>query len=256
MFAVDHAATALLVKRRYPSVPIPALLISVQAMELAWVAFNFLGVERTTTEATVESVADIHLAYMPYCTRSRRRSAVRCWRGSSSPAHSAGRSPDAPSASGSCRISSSISSRTHLTSRSHPLPDRRCLVWDSTSGLRWSASRWNWPTASSAGTVFRGGRALFWVVFLGNLANLSFFSSAIPGPERYLAGHPELVVTVVFIRSLQRSCLSAFWPIRAGDRRDPLTWQIAGPGSVDARREEAVYTDAVTRRAGHERGSP
>jgi hypothetical protein len=62
MFAVDHAATALLIKRRFPTVP----LVSVQAMEVAWVVLNYLGVERTTTEATVRSVADIHLGYMPY----------------------------------------------------------------------------------------------------------------------------------------------------------------------------------------------
>ena len=66
MFAIDHAATALLVKRRYPSVPLAPILVSVQAMELAWVGLNYLGIERTTTEATVRSVADVHLAYMPY----------------------------------------------------------------------------------------------------------------------------------------------------------------------------------------------
>src|SRR5215212_8861723 len=66
MFAVDHAATALLLKRRYPTVPIAPLLVAVQAMELAWVLLNFLGVERTTTERAVRSVADIHLAYIPY----------------------------------------------------------------------------------------------------------------------------------------------------------------------------------------------
>src|SRR5690349_20374909 len=66
MFAVDHAATALLIKRRFPSVSLLPLLLSVQAMELAWVGLNYLGVERTTTEATVHSVVDIHLAYMPY----------------------------------------------------------------------------------------------------------------------------------------------------------------------------------------------
>jgi hypothetical protein len=66
MFAIDHAATALLIKRRYPSVSMLPLLVSVQAMELAWVALNYLGVERTTTESTVRSVADIHLEYMPY----------------------------------------------------------------------------------------------------------------------------------------------------------------------------------------------
>ena len=35
MFAVDHAATALLLRRRYPSLPMVPLLIAVQAMELA-----------------------------------------------------------------------------------------------------------------------------------------------------------------------------------------------------------------------------
>jgi hypothetical protein len=65
MFAIDHAATALLVKRRFPSVPMAPALISVQTMEFAWVALDYLGIERTTTESTVRS-ADIHLTYMPY----------------------------------------------------------------------------------------------------------------------------------------------------------------------------------------------
>src|SRR5713226_3183581 len=66
MFAIDHAATALLVKRKYPSASMVWLLLSVQLMELLWVAFNYLGWEKTTTEQTVKSVSDIHLAYMPY----------------------------------------------------------------------------------------------------------------------------------------------------------------------------------------------
>src|SRR5256712_13727497 len=66
MFAVDHAATALLIKRRYPSVSMVPLLVSVQGTELAWVGLNYLGVERTTTEPAVRSVADIHLSYMPF----------------------------------------------------------------------------------------------------------------------------------------------------------------------------------------------
>jgi hypothetical protein len=72
MFAVDHAATALLSKRRFPSVSLTPILVSVQAMELAWVGFNYLGIERTTTAETVRSVADIHLANMP-CRWSRHR---------------------------------------------------------------------------------------------------------------------------------------------------------------------------------------
>ena len=67
MFAADHAATALLVKCRFPSAPLAPLLVSVQAMEFAWVALNYLGVERTTTASRVRSVADIHLSLpMPY----------------------------------------------------------------------------------------------------------------------------------------------------------------------------------------------
>jgi hypothetical protein len=34
----------------------------------------------------------------------------------------------------------------------------------------------------------------------GNLANITLFSAAIPGPEQYLAGHPLMVVTLVFVQ--------------------------------------------------------
>ena len=48
--------------------------------------------------------------------------------------------------------------------------------------------------------VYRGGPGLFALITLGNLANLSFLSPAITGPEQYLAGRPMLVVTVVFVQ--------------------------------------------------------
>src|SRR4029450_10674499 len=66
MFAVDHAATALLIKRRFPSVSLAPMLLAVQAMELAWVGLNYLGVEGTTNETAVRSVPDIPLPYMPF----------------------------------------------------------------------------------------------------------------------------------------------------------------------------------------------
>jgi hypothetical protein len=40
--------------------------------------------------------------------------------------------------------------------------------------------------------VYRGTRALLALIVLANLANLSFFSASIPGPEQYLAGRPLL----------------------------------------------------------------
>ena len=46
--------------------------------------------------------------------------------------------------------------------------------------------------------VFLGSRSLLAAIVLGNLANITLFSAAIPGPEQYLAGHPLMVVTLVF----------------------------------------------------------
>lgn len=40
MFAINHAATALIVKSRYRDAPLIPLLVSVQVVELLWVAFN------------------------------------------------------------------------------------------------------------------------------------------------------------------------------------------------------------------------
>lgn len=66
MNAANHAATALLLKTGFKKVPMVPLLISVQTMEVFWVALNFLGIEATTTEPEVHSIADIHLSHMPF----------------------------------------------------------------------------------------------------------------------------------------------------------------------------------------------
>jgi hypothetical protein len=47
--------------------------------------------------------------------------------------------------------------------------------------------------------VYRGGPGLLALITTGNLANLSIFSPAIPGPEQYLAGRPLLLVTFIFV---------------------------------------------------------
>ena len=70
MFAIDHAATALLIQRRYQDVPFVPILLSVQAMEVLWVVLNYLGIERTTTESVVRYVGDIHLEFMPWTVHS------------------------------------------------------------------------------------------------------------------------------------------------------------------------------------------
>ena len=195
---VDHAATALLIKRRYPSVPLAPILVSVQAMELAWVGLNYLGIERTTTEATVRSVADVHLAYMPYSHsvatgagaairgvadhRERIRSARVGPRGR--PRHRVApdpRSGDAcPRHRALARLGGTEAGPWLVHSRSARRIRRRIPVWI-----------FSWY-------VYRGGRGLLVLISLGNLANLSFLSPAVPGPEEYLAGRPMLLVTVIF----------------------------------------------------------
>lgn len=61
MYAINHAATALILKKKEPSAPIWPLLISTQVLELFWVLFNFIGIEHF-------SVVDgkLHLDFLPY----------------------------------------------------------------------------------------------------------------------------------------------------------------------------------------------
>ena len=61
MYAINHAATALLLKKKEPTAPIWPLLISVQAVEILWVLFNYMGIEHfKITEGR------LHLDYLPY----------------------------------------------------------------------------------------------------------------------------------------------------------------------------------------------
>jgi membrane-bound metal-dependent hydrolase YbcI (DUF457 family) len=200
MFAVDHASTSLLIKRRYPSVPIAPILVSVQAMELAWVGLNYLGIERTTTEATVRSVADVHLAYMPYShsVATGAGAAIVAWliieKGFGRPA--LGR------AVGLGIVSHLI---LDLATHAHDI-----ALWPGSAepklglGLYAAAPLAAFVVEFLYGIfcwyVYRGGRGLLALISLGNLANLSFLSPAVPGPEEYLAGRPMLLVTVIFVQ--------------------------------------------------------
>jgi hypothetical protein len=200
MFAVDHAATALLIKRRFPSVSLTPLLLSVQAMELAWVGLNYLGVERTTTETSVRSVADIHLAYMPFShsVATAVGGALLVWLA----VEKGFRRPLLARA-----IGIGIVSHLVLDVVTHA---RDIALWPGSTlpalglGLYDRAPMWGFALEMAYGVacwrVYRGSRSLLAMIVLGNLANLTLFSAAIPGPEQYLAGHPLMVVTVVFVQ--------------------------------------------------------
>jgi hypothetical protein len=199
MFAINHAATALLIKRRYQDVSLAAILISVQAMELLWVALNYAEVERTTTERVVRYVGDIHLAYMPFShsVATLIGVAAAAWLFAS--------------AAGRPRLGAAIG----LGVASHLVLDLATHNGDIalapfTAGPEFGTYLYaRLPAAAfllelSYGLlcwrVYRGGRALLAVIVGFNLANLSLFFAAVPGPERWLAGRPAFLTTVILVQ--------------------------------------------------------
>jgi hypothetical protein len=196
MFAINHAATALLIKRRYRDVPLAPIVISVQAMELLWVALNYSGVERTTTEPVVRYVGDIHLAYMPFShsVATMLGAAAAAWLLASA----AGRPRlgaaiglgiashlvlDLATHNGDIALAPFVAGPelgTYLYAR---LPAVAFLLELGYGLLCWR--------------VYRGGRALLAVIVGFNLANLSLFFAAVPGPEQWLAGRPAFLVTII-----------------------------------------------------------
>jgi hypothetical protein len=234
MFAIDHAATALLIKRRYPSVPMVPILISVQAMELAWVILNYLGVERVTTESTVRSVADIHLAYMPY-------------------SHSVGTPIILALAAwliiekGVGRVA--LGRAVGIGILSHLILDllthaHDIVFWPGLTSPKlglglyavapWAAFVIEFLYGILCWAVYRGSRSLLALIVICNLANLSFFSASIPGPESYLAGRPLLLVTIIFIQIVVTLVLTGVLARRTapGSSATPLFGRRVAAGSA------------------------
>jgi membrane-bound metal-dependent hydrolase YbcI (DUF457 family) len=210
MFAINHAATALLLKRGYPQVSLVALLLSVQAMEFAWVVLNYLGVERTTTEPVVRYVGDIHLAYMPFShsVLTVLAAVLIVWA--------------LGGLAGQARLGAILGAGI----ASHLLLDILTHNGDVPLGP--------FPEAPKYGTflygqlpalaflvelvyglvcwrVFRGGRALLAIIIGFNLANVSQFFRAIPGPEDVMAGRPLLLVTAIL-----GQIVITLWAVRWG----------------------------------------
>lgn len=66
MQAINHVATALILKRKFPATPMFSLIIATEGIELFWVALNVLGIEQMHIASPMRSVADVHLFHMPY----------------------------------------------------------------------------------------------------------------------------------------------------------------------------------------------
>ena len=196
MNAINHAATALLINRKWPGVPIVPVLVSVQLVEFLWVAFNLIGVEVTTTEPQVRALNDIHLAYMPY-SHSIAATAVLAFtvwvvvaKLLNRPAWGL-----ALAVAVSSHIVLDLATHVHDIALAPGIDSPKfgsglydvpllALVVETIYGV------WCW-------WIFRGSKALLAVIVVFNLGALSFYSPAIPGPEHFLAGHPKIFAAII-----------------------------------------------------------
>lgn len=200
MFAINHAATALVIKKMYGTVPMVWILIAVQVMELLWVLLNFIGLERTTTDREVRYVGNIHLSEMPYSHSlvTMSGAAVVSWLVLS---QGLGR-PDIGAAFGL-----GIASHLILDLITH---DRDIPVAPFITGPKFGLGLYaRLPVPAFfveigygllCWSVYGGSWLLLATIVLFNLANLSMFFRTIPGIERMMAGRPRLITSVIFLQ--------------------------------------------------------
>jgi hypothetical protein len=200
MFAINHAATALVIKRIFKDVPIIWILISVQFMELIWVLLNFLGIEKIKTKETVKYVGDIYLQHMPYSHSvvSMTGIAVLSWL-------IIDKVFDRPEIGLAFGIG--VASHLILDLITHdrdipiaPFIDKPKLGLGLYANLPILAFILEIGYGIFCWWIYRGGLALLAIIVGFNLANLSMFSRAISGVEKMMADRPLLITTVIFVQ--------------------------------------------------------
>ncbi len=191
MNAINHAATALIINRKWPNVPIVPVLISVQLVEILWVVFNFLGIESTTMNAQVLSMSDIHLSYMPYSHSivGTIVIAALAWL-------VVGKVLKRPA--WAIAIAVGICSHTVLDLFVH---SHDIALAPGIDSPKFGTGLYDIPmvalvieTIYGVGCwyVFRGSKMLLGIILVFNVGALSFYSAAVPGPEQLMAGKPML----------------------------------------------------------------
>jgi hypothetical protein len=200
MFAINHAATALIIKKIFKDVPIIWILISVQFMELLWVLLNYLGVERTTTEKDVRYVGNIHLSYMPFSHSivTMGGMSTMAWfvisKGFGMPGIG-------------LAVGVGIASHLVLDLITHskdiaiaPSMDKPKFGLGLYANLPVPAFVLEIGYGMACWWIYGGSIALLAVILLFNLANLPMFVAAIPGAKQKMIHRPLLITTVVFVQ--------------------------------------------------------
>ena len=183
-------------------------------MELLWVALNLLGIERTTTEGSVHSVSDIHLAFMPY-SHSVVMSlafAVVAWFLCSVILHRSRLG---------LAVALGIVSHLVLDLVTH---GRDIAIAPGFDNIKFGLGLYSaFPLAAFVlellygifcWWVYKGARTLLAIIILFNAANLSLLSPAVPGPESLLANRPTLIVLFIFAQIVVTLFLVGFYSLR------------------------------------------
>jgi hypothetical protein len=201
MNAINHAATALLVNKKWPGVPIIPVLLAVQLVEMLWVAFNLLGVEVTTTEPQVRALNDIHLAYMPFSHSIAANVvlAIAVWvifaRLLNKPAWG-------------LALAVAVSSYIVLDPATHV---HDIALAPSIESPKFGSGLYGVPLLAlvvethygmRCWWIFRGSRSLLAIIVGLNLAALTFYAPAVSGPEHLLAGHPKIFGAAIGVHIL------------------------------------------------------
>lgn len=200
MFAINHAASALIFKEHLKEqVPFIWILLAVQFVELIWVALNLLGIEKVTTEDTVRFVGDINLSYMPY-SHSILSSVIialiavlvflvwkRSWKialimGLAFLAHII------------------LDILTHAKDLPLGFSNTHFIGMGLYSSLPITGFIFELVFGLFCWWYYKGNKALFWVILLFNLANISMFLPQLPGLEHFMAHKPTLIVLVILIQ--------------------------------------------------------
>ncbi len=196
MFAINHAATALLIKSRFPQASLVWLLVSVQLVEMIWVLLNLFGVERLHTESTVTSVQDIHLAHMPY-SHSIASSLVISFLAWIVVAKILRR----PTLGLAVAIGIASHIVLDLLTHTQDIP-----LGPFADSAKLGVGLYDVPLLAFAvemaygvlcWRIFRGSKMLLLVIVAFNMANLTFFVSAIHGPEVLFANREEALVSAI-----------------------------------------------------------
>jgi len=202
MFAINHAATALVIKSIFKDVPIVWILISVQFMELLWVLLNYLGIERTTTEEDVKYVGNIHLSYMPFSHSIITMSgmSILAW-------IVIGKGFNEPEIG--LAVGVGIFSHLVLDLITH---SRDIAIAPFITGSKFGLGLYaNLPVPAfileiGYGTacwwIYGGSMTLLAVILIFNITNLPMFVATIPGGKQKMINRPLLITTVIFVQIL------------------------------------------------------